>query len=121
MSCKIPVSNTGPTSHKKPYDPLQFTEKAADSNALKEAHHKLKLLEFDYKALHDKRLQDVRTQRDDISWPACDLYNIHNSSFLFSPLYFIPCINLAQDIASSPREGIVILPGDGANTSATPS
>lgn len=46
------------SSHKKPYDPLQFTEKV-ESGALKEAHHKLKLLEFDYKALHDKRLQDV--------------------------------------------------------------
>lgn len=54
MSCKIPVGS----SHKKPYDPLQFTEKV-ESGALKEAHHKLKLLEFDYKALHDKRLQDV--------------------------------------------------------------
>lgn len=90
MSCKIPVSNTGPISHKKPYDPLQFTEKAGDSNALKEAHHKLKLLEFDYKALHDKRLQDVRTQEDDTSRPACDLYNFNNSSFLFSPLNLIP-------------------------------
>lgn len=54
VSCKIPVGS----SHKKPYDPLQFTEKV-ESGALKEAHHKLKLLEFDYKALHDKRLQDV--------------------------------------------------------------
>lgn len=57
VSCKIP-SSTG-TSHKKPYDPMQFTEKSDNNSALKEAHHKLKLLEFDYKALHDKRLQDV--------------------------------------------------------------
>lgn len=64
MSCKIPVGSSSnhvtTTSHKKPYDPMQFTEKVDSSAALKEAHHKLKLLEFDYKALHDKRLQDVR-------------------------------------------------------------
>lgn len=61
VSCKIPSSGGGgggSGTHKKPYDPLQFTEKL-DNAALKEAHHKLKLLEFDYKALHDKRLQDV--------------------------------------------------------------
>lgn len=47
---KIQIAN-----NKKPYDPLQFT----DNGSHKEAHHKLKLLEFDYKSLHDKRLQDV--------------------------------------------------------------
>lgn len=58
VSCKIPLQSTTAASHKKPYDPMQFTEKV-DNGTLKEAHHKLKLLEFDYKALHDKRLQDV--------------------------------------------------------------
>lgn len=54
----MPVSSNSSTN-KKPYDPLQFTEKVDNPALLKEAHHKLKLLEFDYKTLHDKRLQDV--------------------------------------------------------------
>ncbi|XP_055684613.1 centrosomal protein of 162 kDa isoform X1 [Lutzomyia longipalpis] len=32
-----------------------------DASSLKEAQNKIKLLEFDYKSLHDKRLQDLRT------------------------------------------------------------
>lgn len=44
------------TTSKKPYDPAQFTEKTSQPNQLQE---KIKLLEMDYKALHDKRLQDV--------------------------------------------------------------
>lgn len=47
-------------SLKKPYDPNQFTEGHSDGvTSTKEAQNKIKLLEFDYKALHDKRLQDV--------------------------------------------------------------
>lgn len=44
---------------KKPYDPAQFTEKPNPSNAV-QLQEKIKLLEMDYKTLHDKRLQDVR-------------------------------------------------------------
>lgn len=40
---------------KKPYD----TEHSADPNALKDYVNKIKLLEYDYNALHSKRLQDV--------------------------------------------------------------
>lgn len=47
---------------RKLYDPSQFAEHSADSQALKEAFSKIKLLENDYKALHDKRLQDVSTR-----------------------------------------------------------
>lgn len=44
----------------KSYDPTQFADSAAsDASALKDAHLKIKLLEADYKTLHDKRLQDV--------------------------------------------------------------
>lgn len=48
------------TSHsaKKSYDPTQFSEGSPDGT-LKEAQNKIRLLEFDYKSLHDKRLQDV--------------------------------------------------------------
>ncbi|XP_055615737.1 centrosomal protein of 162 kDa isoform X2 [Toxorhynchites rutilus septentrionalis] len=46
----------------KSYDPAQFADSAAsDTNALKDAHLKIKLLEADYKTLHDKRLQDLKT------------------------------------------------------------
>lgn len=47
------------TNSRKFYDPNQFSEQSADSQALKEALNRIKLLEFDYRALHDKRLQDV--------------------------------------------------------------
>lgn len=46
------------TASKKPYDPAQFTEKTIQPNT-NQMQEKVKLLEMDYKALHDKRLQDV--------------------------------------------------------------
>lgn len=44
-------------SLKKPYDPAQFSEKASPNET--QLQGKLKLLQMDYKTLHDKRLQDV--------------------------------------------------------------
>lgn len=46
---------------KKPYDPSQFAEggNSDTMTAIREAQAKIKLLESDYKTLHDKRLQDV--------------------------------------------------------------
>lgn len=50
---------SNPTT-KKVYDPSQFAESSSDMvTALREAQAKIKLLESDYKTLHDKRLQDV--------------------------------------------------------------
>lgn len=43
---------------KKPYDPAQFTDKSSSPSAV-QLQEKIKLLEMDYKSLHDKRLQDV--------------------------------------------------------------
>ncbi|XP_055384996.1 centrosomal protein of 162 kDa [Condylostylus longicornis] len=56
---KLEKSNTA----KRHYDPHQYVDQqnSSDSQALKEALNKIKLLEFDYKALHDKRLQDLKT------------------------------------------------------------
>ncbi|XP_055326690.1 uncharacterized protein LOC129580369 isoform X2 [Sitodiplosis mosellana] len=51
-------SNRGDKATKKPYDPAQFTEKSNPSNA--QLQEKIKLLEMDYKSLHDKRLQDLK-------------------------------------------------------------
>ncbi|XP_021694865.1 centrosomal protein of 162 kDa isoform X3 [Aedes aegypti] len=46
----------------KTYDPTHYAEGvASDASALKDAHLKIKLLEADYKTLHDKRLQDLKT------------------------------------------------------------
>ncbi|XP_058835865.1 centrosomal protein of 162 kDa [Topomyia yanbarensis] len=53
-----------PTSSTKGkiYDPSQFSDgSACENGALKDAHLKIKLLEADYKTLHDKRLQDLKT------------------------------------------------------------
>lgn len=46
---------------KKPYDPSQFSESLGESSAasLKESENKLKLMEYDYKTLREKRLKDV--------------------------------------------------------------
>lgn len=44
---------------KKPYDPAQFAEATNGSAHDTQLQEKIKLLEMDYKALHDKRLQDV--------------------------------------------------------------
>lgn len=59
----------------KTYDPTHYAEGvASDASALKDAHLKIKLLEADYKTLHDKRLQDVScsihmTNRESNSFP----------------------------------------------------
>lgn len=48
------------TNAKKPYDPSMFSESCTDdSTQLQESLNKIKLLEYDYKSLHEKRLQDV--------------------------------------------------------------
>lgn len=52
------AGNRGDKAAKKPYDPAQFSEKLNPANA--QLQEKIKLLEMDYKSLHDKRLQDVR-------------------------------------------------------------
>ncbi|KAL5277762.1 CEP162 family protein [Megaselia abdita] len=53
----------GPSSSisRKSYDPALFSEQLSDTQALKEALNKIKLLEFDYKSLYDKRIQDLKT------------------------------------------------------------
>lgn len=53
------ADNRADKTTKKPYDPAQFTEKSNLANAV-QLQEKIKLLEMDYKTLHDKRLQDVR-------------------------------------------------------------
>lgn len=48
------------TNAKKPYDPSMFSESwTGDAAQLQESLNKIKLLEYDYKSLHEKRLQDV--------------------------------------------------------------
>lgn len=44
---------------KKVYNPAEFTENS-DTQALKEAMEKIKILEGDFKSLYEKRLKDVR-------------------------------------------------------------
>ncbi|XP_031621202.1 putative uncharacterized protein DDB_G0271606 isoform X2 [Contarinia nasturtii] len=51
-------SNRVDKTTKKPYDPAQFTEKTSPSNV--QLQEKIKLLEIDYKTLHDKRLNDLK-------------------------------------------------------------
>lgn len=51
------IGNRGDKALKKPYDPAQFTEKPNPSET--KLQERIKLLEMDYKSLHDKRLQDV--------------------------------------------------------------
>lgn len=46
-------------SNKKPYDPSPYSETSPESLPLQEALNRIKLLEDDYKTLHEKRLQDV--------------------------------------------------------------
>ncbi|XP_062539756.1 centrosomal protein of 162 kDa isoform X2 [Armigeres subalbatus] len=55
--------STNPSTAKgKTYDPAHYADGvASDTNALKDAQLKIKLLEADYKTLHDKRLQDLKT------------------------------------------------------------
>lgn len=57
MSFIFSVARSDKTT-KKPYDPAQFTDKTNPSNAV-HLQEKIKILELDYKALHDRRLQDV--------------------------------------------------------------
>ncbi|XP_055843279.1 centrosomal protein of 162 kDa isoform X2 [Episyrphus balteatus] len=55
-------ASSSSSSRKIHHDSSQFnSDQSSDSQALKEALNKIKLLEFDYKALHDKRLQDLKT------------------------------------------------------------
>lgn len=54
----ITSSSSGATS-KKTYNPALYSEQSSDAMAIKELSNKLKLLEYDYSALHNKRLQDV--------------------------------------------------------------
>ena len=56
------TGNRGEKASKKPYDPAQFTEKPNPSET--KLQEKIKLLEMDYKSLHDKRLQDVSPTLD---------------------------------------------------------
>lgn len=67
-------SPTGTTS-KKLQELHGSPETSANSAALKEALNKIKLLEGDYKTLHDKRLQDVSSFSLIIS-PLINLVNI---------------------------------------------
>lgn len=52
---------TSSIATKKPYDPSQFSESLGESSSasLKESENKLKLMEYDYKSLREKRLKDV--------------------------------------------------------------
>lgn len=50
-----------PPNSKKPYDPSMYSEISDEMIHLQESQNKCKLLENDYKMLHDKRLQDVST------------------------------------------------------------
>lgn len=52
------VKSPSATSSKKLHE-QGSTDSTSDAAALKEALNKIKLLEGDYKSLHDKRLQDV--------------------------------------------------------------
>lgn len=52
------TDKTSDKTSKKPYDPAQFTEKTNSPSAV-QLQERIKLLEMDYRALHDKRLQDV--------------------------------------------------------------
>ncbi|XP_055551590.1 centrosomal protein of 162 kDa [Wyeomyia smithii] len=56
-------SDGKPTATKsKAYDPSQYSDGiTSETVALKDAHLKIKLLEADYKTLHEKRLQDLKT------------------------------------------------------------
>lgn len=55
-------ASSSSSSRKSHHESSQFNiDQTSDSQALKEALNKIKLLEFDYKALHDKRLQDLKT------------------------------------------------------------
>lgn len=47
------------TPQKKTYNPAEFSENA-DTQALKEATERIKLLQNDFKSLYEKRLKDVR-------------------------------------------------------------
>lgn len=51
------VSMTSGT--KKTYNPALYSDQNAEAMAIKELSNKLRLLEYDYSALHNKRLQDV--------------------------------------------------------------
>lgn len=55
----VRLGNRADKATKKPYDPAQFTDKSSSPTAV-QLQEKIKLLEMDYKTLHDKRLQDVR-------------------------------------------------------------
>jgi hypothetical protein len=44
---------------KKVYNPANYTENS-DTQALKEATEKMKIMEGDFKSLYEKRLKDVR-------------------------------------------------------------
>lgn len=52
------ITSSGGAS-KKMYNPALYSEQTSDAMAIKELSNKLKLLEYDYSALHNKRLQDV--------------------------------------------------------------
>lgn len=52
-------ANRSDKTLKKPYDAARFADKPTSPTAI-QLQEKVKLLEMDYKALHDKRLQDVR-------------------------------------------------------------
>lgn len=44
---------------KKPYDPAQFSEASNGASSESQLQERIKLLEMDYKKLHEKRLADV--------------------------------------------------------------
>lgn len=52
------IYRSGARMTKKPYDPVQFSEANGTSNE-SQLQEKIKLLEMDYKTLHEKRLVDV--------------------------------------------------------------
>ncbi|XP_055585991.1 uncharacterized protein LOC129738755 isoform X2 [Uranotaenia lowii] len=54
------LHNSSSSGKGKFYDPLQYSD-SSDGSALKDAQLKIRLLEADYKTLHDKRLQDLKT------------------------------------------------------------
>lgn len=58
MLISLLTANRSDKTLKKSYDAAQFTDKPT-SPAATQLQEKIKLLEMDYKALHDKRLQDV--------------------------------------------------------------
>ncbi|KAM7347604.1 uncharacterized protein ACRADG_007150 [Cochliomyia hominivorax] len=60
FKCERSQHNTAASSNSSKYN-VEHMPASTESQALKEAQNKYKLLEADYKSLHEKRLQDLKT------------------------------------------------------------